>query len=51
MDKCFSEVIAEVCGMLAEIVGPRCRHGIYVALGNAHKSWQINGPKVGLLGV
>ena len=44
--KCFPEVIAEVCSVLADVVRPcchlrpRCRHSAYIALGNtgnAHK--------------
>ena len=56
-DECFSEVIAEVCSVLADIVGlcchlrPRCRHDAYVTLGNAHKLRLLNWPKGGLLDV
>jgi hypothetical protein len=55
--KCFPEVIAEVCSVLAEVGGlcchlrPRCRHDAYVTLGNAHKLRLLNWPKGGLLDV
>jgi hypothetical protein len=47
-NECFPEVIAEVCGMLTEVVGPcchlrpRCRHAACVTLGNAYTLGLVN---------
>lgn len=55
-DKCFPEVIAKVCRVLADVVGPcchlrpRCRHG-YVTLANVYKLRLLTWSRGGLLDV